>query len=264
LDWFPFHVSDLSSAKVSAATSHAFGAWVRVLGNCYRLENGGCYKQCYEHSDRQWMSMAGVDREEVDSIVKAGLATWIDGDLVVDGYDKDQESKATSRSKKGAKAAEIRWVNARSITASNARSNAEERRGEEKKGEEREIPARDPSATGTEHVALRGDHWLSSFGAAWSEKHGRMYGRASADSRSAGEFTDLLASLPPEEVSSLWERRKELFAEFFDTADPRTVKAGCMFSFFVGSFRGFMIPKDKRELGNKKNNTRGGKAETEW
>lgn len=104
---------------------------------------------------------------------------------------------------------------------------------------------RDPSST--EYQARRGDHWFNSFKAAWSTRNGRQYGKATpSDSQACGNLTDLVESLPADEVLALWERRSEVFAEYFDTANEKTIKAGCLFSWFVASFRGFMIPKDKR------------------
>lgn len=254
MDWFPFYVCDLSSPKISAASSHAFGAWVRALGNCYKHENGGCYEQCSEHSDRQWMSIAGVDREEIASIVSAGLATWEGANLRIDGYDKEQEKKATSRKEKGAKAAGIRWSNARSNARSITLSNTEERKGEEKKGEGEEIPARDPSGTTTEHGQddigpdhVRGDKWLVAFKAQWEPRNGRQYGKKTAsDAKASSELGDLLKSFPDAEALDSYSRRREMIAEFFETADAKTVSAGFPFSWFVAKFRGLMIPKHMR------------------
>lgn len=133
MEWYPFNVADLSNPKCLAATSAAFGSWVRMLTNCYRLENGGYYEYSSEYYPRQWMSIAGVDREEVDEVVSAGLATWESGGLRIHGYDLAQEEKATKRREKGQKAIAARWGNTPSITT----SDTEERKGEEKKGEEK-------------------------------------------------------------------------------------------------------------------------------
>lgn len=90
------------------------------------------------------MSIAGVDKAEVDEVVKAGLAMWEGTGLRIDGYDKEQESKAKNRSDKARLAIKARWSNTRSIS----RSNTEERRGEEKKGEENKEDPPSPPAGG--------------------------------------------------------------------------------------------------------------------
>jgi hypothetical protein len=137
MEWFPFHVSDLSNAVVSAATCEALGAWVRMLTNAYRLENGGSYEESSEHSSRQWMSIAGVTTEEVETVVAAGLAEWQGVNLVIFGYDKAQQEKAQNRSKKATLANAARWGNPRRIATGTPRRNPEEIRGEEIRGEEK-------------------------------------------------------------------------------------------------------------------------------
>jgi hypothetical protein len=153
MEWFKVSVNDLSGAELSAAGDAAIGAWFRMLSNCYRLENGGCYKHCLQHSDRQWLSIAGVDRSAIEVAVSARLARWESGDLMVLGYDLLQQCRATERKGKGREMAEIRWgkkstdadVNAVSIAFSSTASNAfsttrgEEKRGEEKRGDQIQI-----------------------------------------------------------------------------------------------------------------------------
>jgi hypothetical protein len=137
MEWFQVYVNDLSTRALSAADDAAVGAWFRLLGNCYRLENGGCYEHCSKHSLRQWMSIAGVDREAVDKVVAAGLASWEEDSLRVHGYDIAQQQKATERKEKGREMANARWSHAASNAASNAVGNTEERRGKEIKEEEK-------------------------------------------------------------------------------------------------------------------------------
>jgi hypothetical protein len=148
MEWFQVYVNDLSNRVLSAADDAAIGAWFRMLGNCYRLENGGCYEHCTEHSTRQWLSIAGVDREAVDKVVTAGLAAWEDDCLRVYGYDIAQQEKATERTKKGREMALARWSHAASNAVGNAASNAKERRGKEIKEEEKKEnirPAAEPA-----------------------------------------------------------------------------------------------------------------------
>ena len=150
MEWFQVYCNDLSNRVLSAADDAAVGAWFRMLGNCYRLENGGCYEHCSQHSMRQWMSIAGVDREAVDRVVAAGLATWVEDSLQVHGYDVEQQRKATERKEKGREMANARWGHA----ASNAVGNTEERRGEEKKREEKKGDHSSPGSPGGRLVLL--------------------------------------------------------------------------------------------------------------
>jgi hypothetical protein len=148
MEWFQMYVNDLSHRVLSAADDAAVGAWFRMLGNCYRLENGGCYEHCSQYSTRQWMSIACVDAEGVAKVVAAGLATWEQDNLRVHGYDIAQQQRATERKEKGREMALARWGHAASNAGSNATGNTKERRGKEIKEEEKKEDHSSPSSDG--------------------------------------------------------------------------------------------------------------------
>lgn len=166
MDWFKFQVNDLASNALSAADDAAVGVWFRMLAACYRLENGGCFKHCAKYSDRQWISIAAVDRAAIEVAESAGLVSWGGDCLMVLGYDVAQETRATQLKSKGRDMAAARWGKPRSDASPDAASIAsgdaaekvsnakrEERRGEEKEeekgGEEESAEAAGPPSPPT-------------------------------------------------------------------------------------------------------------------
>jgi hypothetical protein len=144
MEWFKFYVRDLRDRLLMVTDDAAVGAWVRLLAKCYELENGGRFEGCREYSDRQWLVVAGVDREAVERAVAAGLATRQGDSLRVQGYDVDLEEKATNRSRQNRELALRRWGNAKGNAKGNAEGEGErEREGErEKEGDTESRPSR--------------------------------------------------------------------------------------------------------------------------
>ena len=114
------------------------------------------------------------------------------------------------------------------------------------------LSPRDPCACATEQSTTTapklpgGYEWLCRFQIAHRAKFSRDYGHGEQDARATGKLSELLESMPAEERSADWERRRELFDEFLGRTDPRTSAAGWSFAFFVQAFRGLAIPLDKR------------------
>jgi hypothetical protein len=148
-------------------------------------------------------------------------------------------------------------------------------RAEVSRTEDTGISPRDPSATSTEHLApilhdaglavsaakrdmepkLPGGYeWLCRFQIAHRAKFSRDYGHGEQDARATGKLSELLESMPAEERSSDWERRRELFDEFLGRTDARTQAAGWSFAFFVQDFRALAIPVAKRPKPQEKPN----------
>jgi hypothetical protein len=70
------------------ASMHVRGVLVTMLLRCSAVENGGLIAGCRDWSDGDWQFGYGVPLQDVQALVEARLAQWVNDDLILSLYDR--------------------------------------------------------------------------------------------------------------------------------------------------------------------------------
>jgi hypothetical protein len=95
------HRAWLRTPPAAGASDAVIGTWVRVSAYAADVEAGEADERVTRHrplgrarvvgcrrwTRRAWLSACDTTRTAVDAVVRAGLASWNDDDLILDGYD---------------------------------------------------------------------------------------------------------------------------------------------------------------------------------
>lgn len=107
VEYVSFPVAFVRSADFLAAPEAVQARWFRLLAYCAEQENGGVLAGAAEWPSRLWANI-GVKRNVVESVVKAGLGEWVQGDFCLKNYPEDVEKKVKKRRIDGKTAAEAK------------------------------------------------------------------------------------------------------------------------------------------------------------
>ena len=83
------------------ASHVARSSWLQVYVYAARIEKGGRLPASAEYTDREWLTHAGVTRDEIRASVEAGLLRWDGDDLVIEGYDHEGEATVQAMRNRG-------------------------------------------------------------------------------------------------------------------------------------------------------------------
>ena len=95
------HRAWLRTPPAAGASDAVIGTWVRVSAYAADVEAGEADERVTRHrplgrarvvgcrrwTRRAWLSACDTTKTAVDAVVRAGLASWNDDDLILDGYD---------------------------------------------------------------------------------------------------------------------------------------------------------------------------------
>jgi len=142
MQWLNISVDALQSMEFKRSNPIKRSTWLSLMGYCCQHETSGRIEGCRDWSDREWLQVCGVTKEEVhtDSL----LCTFEGEDLLVAFYPIDQESKAIQNRINGGKGGRPRKIAApQAIDTQGEKpcglpvgSDSLERKGKEGKGKE--------------------------------------------------------------------------------------------------------------------------------
>ena len=92
MQYLNIFTADMRSPEFTAATIEKRGIWISILAFCADQENGGIIQNCEDWTDRQWLSVCGVTKQEAQSAFP--LVKFENGNAIVWAYPEAQEEKA--------------------------------------------------------------------------------------------------------------------------------------------------------------------------
>lgn len=108
MEWLNLKTAALRDPRLLLATPTIRATWVWVLAYCVEQENGGTIKGAAAWTDREWTTICGVTKQEVDSCQR--LIVVKDSDVHVWGYPNDQQQVVKAKRDSAKRAAIARWT----------------------------------------------------------------------------------------------------------------------------------------------------------
>ena len=108
MEWLNLKTAALRDPRLLLATPTIRATWVWVLAYCVEQENGGTIKGAVAWTDREWTTICGVTKQEVDSCQR--LIVVKDNDVHVWGYPNDQQQVVKAKRDSAKRAAIARWT----------------------------------------------------------------------------------------------------------------------------------------------------------
>jgi len=108
MQWLNISVDALQSMEFKRSNPVKRSTWLSLLGYCCQHETSGRIANCRDWSEREWLQVCGVTKEEVhtDSL----LCTFDGDDLLVAFYPIEQEAKAIQNRINGGKGGRPRKI----------------------------------------------------------------------------------------------------------------------------------------------------------
>lgn len=101
MNYLNIHTDILRGVEFIGAEPVERATWIALLGWCATQENGGVIEGCKDWRDRQWQQLAGVTKDEVETISK--LYGFDGENLVVNFYPVEAESAVKAKRESGKK-----------------------------------------------------------------------------------------------------------------------------------------------------------------
>ena len=112
MNWLNLETNELRAPEFLGATALERGVWVSLLLHCVAVENGGRIAGAAEWSARQWLTVCGLEPEEVLETVSL-LWTVQDADVVVWGYPHEKQLQVEAGRMGGSKGGRPRKTEAK-------------------------------------------------------------------------------------------------------------------------------------------------------
>lgn len=101
MNWINIRTETLRSPEFIHAKPGAMETWLKVLAYCCEQENGGMVFDCEEWEDRQWLSLCGVTKSDIENAF--GLMYFLDGNLNVRKYPLEKQKEVSKKRLSGKK-----------------------------------------------------------------------------------------------------------------------------------------------------------------
>lgn len=133
MEWLNLKTAALRDPRLLLASPTIRATWVWVLAYCVEQENGGVIKGASSWTDREWTTVCGVTKQEVDACPR--LIVVKDLDIHVWGYPSDQQQVVKAKRDSAKRAAIARWTKDK-VNDASAHADAFRPRNAEGKGRE--------------------------------------------------------------------------------------------------------------------------------
>lgn len=122
MEWINLKVSFIRDPRLLLATPTVRATWLWVLAHCVEQENGGLIKGGARWTDREWQTVCGVTKSEVDDCHK--MIVPKDADMHVWGYPHDQQQLLRAKRDSAKRAALKRWADEKTKDAADPKRSA--------------------------------------------------------------------------------------------------------------------------------------------
>jgi len=110
MQWLNISIDALQSMEYKRSNPTKRATWLSLLGYCCQHETGGRITGCRDWSDREWLQVCGVTKEEV--LTDSLLCTFDGDDLLVAFYPLSQEQAIRAKREAGKKGGRPRKLDA--------------------------------------------------------------------------------------------------------------------------------------------------------
>lgn len=110
MHWININIDALQSMEFKRSNPTKRATWLSLLGYCCQHETGGRITGCRDWSDREWLQVCGVTKEEV--LTDSLLCTFDGDDLLVAFYPLSQEQAIKAKREAGKKGGRPRKIDA--------------------------------------------------------------------------------------------------------------------------------------------------------
>ena len=110
MHWININIDALQSMEYKRSNPTKRATWLSLLGYCCQHETGGRITGCRDWSDREWLQVCGVTKEEV--LTDSLLCTFDGDDLLVAFYPLSQEQAIRAKREAGKKGGRPRKLDA--------------------------------------------------------------------------------------------------------------------------------------------------------
>lgn len=110
MHWININIDALQSMEFKRSNPTKRATWLSLLGYCCQHETGGRITGCRDWSDREWLQVCGVTKEEV--LTDSLLCTFDGDDLLVAFYPLSQEQAIRAKREAGKKGGRPRKLDA--------------------------------------------------------------------------------------------------------------------------------------------------------